>query len=143
MSELGDFLRKLRGKLSLREAAKISGLSYSYISSLESGKHPRTGDAITPSPDTLKALSLAYKYDYEDLMKKAGHLPDTDAFIEGSKSGEGNKEQSASSYGKDSGMAFYGGGKDWTDEEIEFADALIQKLREQKEAKAKKDQKSK
>jgi transcriptional regulator with XRE-family HTH domain len=136
VSELGDFLRKLRGNLSLREAAKISGLSYSYISSLESGKHPRTGDAITPSPDTLKALSVAYKYDYEELMKMAGHLPDTDSFIEGTKSGEGIKEQ-ASAFGKDSGMAFYGGGRDWTEEEIEIADALIQKLREQKEAKKK------
>lgn len=42
---------------------------------------------------------------------------------------------------KDSGMAFYGGGRDWTDEEIEIADALIQKLREQKEAKTKKNEK--
>lgn len=56
--------------------------------------------------------------------------------------GEGIKEQ-ASAYGKDSGMAFYGGGRDWTEEEIEIADALIQKLREQKEAKAKNDQKKK
>lgn len=77
MSEFGDFLKQLRGDLSLREAAKRSGLSYSYISSLESGKHPRTGDVITPSPETLKALSTAYKYDYEELMQMAGHLPAT------------------------------------------------------------------
>lgn len=74
MSELGEFLRKLRGKMSLREAAKRSGLSYSYISSLESGKHPRTGEPITPSPDSLKSLSKAYHYDYKELMKMAGHI---------------------------------------------------------------------
>lgn len=74
MYELGDLLKKLRGKLSLREAAKRSGLSYSYISSLENGKHPRTGAPINPTPDILRNLSNAYNYPYEDLMRVAGYL---------------------------------------------------------------------
>jgi len=30
------------------------------------------------------------------------------------------------------GRAYYNGGKDWTEEEVEMADAIIKKLREQK-----------
>lgn len=74
MYELGELLKRLRGKLSLREAADRSGLSYSYISSLEKGKHPRTGAPINPTPDILRSLAKAYNYPYEELMKLAGHL---------------------------------------------------------------------
>jgi transcriptional regulator with XRE-family HTH domain len=74
VSELGGFLRKLRGGLSLREAAKRSGLSYTYIRSLELGKHPRTGAPINPTPDILRSLSKAYNYPHEELMKLAGYL---------------------------------------------------------------------
>ena len=74
MSEIGEFLKKLRGKMSLREAAERSGLSHSYIRSLENGKHPNTGAPITPSPESLRALSKAYRYPYEELMVKAGHI---------------------------------------------------------------------
>lgn len=73
MHELGDLLIKLRGGLSLREAAKRSGLSYSYISSLEKGKHPRTGAPINPTPEILRNLSKAYNHPYEELMKLAGY----------------------------------------------------------------------
>lgn len=76
MQDLGRILKDLRGKLSLREAAKRSGLSYSYISSLENGKHPRTGAPINPTPDILRNLSNAYNYPYEELMKVAGYLSD-------------------------------------------------------------------
>lgn len=74
MYELGELLKKLRGELSLREVAKRSGLSYSYISSLEKGKHPRTGAPINPTPDILRSLAKAYNYPHEELMKLAGHL---------------------------------------------------------------------
>lgn len=61
--------------MTLREAAKRSGLSHSYISSLEQGKHPRTKAPISPSPESLKGLSAAYNYPYEELMIIAGHIP--------------------------------------------------------------------
>ncbi|MDF2653120.1 MAG: hypothetical protein K0Q73_8925 [Paenibacillus sp.] len=73
--ELGEYLKRLRGDLSLREAGKRSGVSYTYIGALEKGRHPRTGETIQPSPDTLKALAKAYKSDYEDLFKVAGIIP--------------------------------------------------------------------
>jgi transcriptional regulator with XRE-family HTH domain len=74
--ELGELLKRLRGELSLREAANRSGLSYSYISSLEKGKHPRTGAPINPTPDILRSLAKAYNYPYSDLMRMAGYSYD-------------------------------------------------------------------
>lgn len=76
MSEINEFLKALRErrKLTLREAADRSGLSHSYISSLENGRHPKTKAPINPSPESLERLSEAYNYDYELLMKIAGYI---------------------------------------------------------------------
>lgn len=80
MSTIGGFIKQLReGKgLSLREAAKRSGLSHSYIDSIEKGMHPKTKAPITPSPESLRSLSKAYNYPYEELMKIAGHIDAVD-----------------------------------------------------------------
>lgn len=76
MSEINDFVKELRErrKLSLREAGERSGLSHSYISSLENGKHPQTKAPINPSPETLKKLSEAYNSNYEEMMVIAGYI---------------------------------------------------------------------
>lgn len=76
VDHIGIFLKRLRGKMSLREAAERSGFSHSYIAALEQNKRPSTNTPIKPSPDALKALSKAYNYSYEDLMKKAGYMGD-------------------------------------------------------------------
>lgn len=74
MSELGDLLKELRGKRSLREIADITELSHTYISDIEKGYRRGTKKPIHPSPETLKRLAEAYNYPYEDLMKKAGYI---------------------------------------------------------------------
>lgn len=74
MSNIGAFLRQLRGKRSLREVERISGVSHTYISSLEKGVDPRSGNPITPTPDTLKKLSEAYNHSYTDLLSRAGYI---------------------------------------------------------------------
>ncbi|MGM0881383.1 MAG: helix-turn-helix domain-containing protein [Bacillota bacterium] len=74
MNNLGNFLRKLRGKMSLREAASRSGLSHTYIRDLELGMNRSTNNIIQPSPETLEKLASAYSYSYEGLMKAAGYL---------------------------------------------------------------------
>ncbi|MFE5319015.1 helix-turn-helix domain-containing protein [Paenibacillus sp. NPDC056579] len=76
--DFGKFLEGLRGNMSLREAAKKSGLSHAYIRDLELEKNRSTNEKITPSPDTLKKLSAAYGYPYTELMIKAGHLMEKD-----------------------------------------------------------------
>lgn len=76
MSNLGELFRQIRvGKnWSIREAARRMGISYSYLSILEKGIDPRTGKNSIPKPDTLRLISKAYDYPYEELMKAAGHI---------------------------------------------------------------------
>lgn len=86
MSDVHKFLKELRKKrgLSLREAAERSGLSHSYISSLETGTHPGTKAPISPSPESLKRLASAYNFEYEQLMILAGYIeePKEESFDE-------------------------------------------------------------
>ncbi len=74
MSDLGDLLKKLRGKKSLREAAKKAGISHTYLSIVESGVDLRSGSPVNPTPETLKSLAKAYNYSYESLMSVAGYI---------------------------------------------------------------------
>lgn len=75
--EIGNFLKELRGKMSLREASERSGLSHSYIRYLEIGKRPGSNTPINPTPETLKALAKAYDYPYNELMEVAGYIDET------------------------------------------------------------------
>ncbi|BFH15882.1 helix-turn-helix domain-containing protein [Paenibacillus melissococcoides] len=76
MNELGEFLRELRGKRSLRDIAALTELSHTYIADIEKGYRRGTNKPIKPTPETLKKLSEAYNYSYFDLMEKAGYLDD-------------------------------------------------------------------
>lgn len=77
MKPLGELLRELRGKRSLREIAKETELSHTYISDLEKGFRRDTKAPINPSPETLKRLAEAYNFSYEELLKVAGYLEST------------------------------------------------------------------
>lgn len=72
--EFGHFMRKLRGQLTLREAAEKSGLSYTYISIIEKGSRPGSNKPLKVTPDSLQKLAKAYEHSYEDLLLKAGYL---------------------------------------------------------------------
>jgi len=74
MNELGALLRELREKESLREVSNRSGISHSYLGLIEKGVDLRSGKPIKPTPETLRILSKAYNYSYEELMKKAGYI---------------------------------------------------------------------
>jgi transcriptional regulator with XRE-family HTH domain len=74
MSTLGNILKNLRGKRSLRDIAKDTGLSHSYIADLEKGYKHSTKAPTKPSPDTLKRLASTYNYPYLNLLKDAGYL---------------------------------------------------------------------
>lgn len=60
-------LRERRG-WSLRRASAVAGVSSAYLSQLESGR------AAPPSPRILDRLARAYEFQYEELMRAAGHL---------------------------------------------------------------------
>jgi transcriptional regulator with XRE-family HTH domain len=62
--------------MSLRQLARLSGVSNAYISQVE------TGERGTPSPDVIKKLSRALNVPYEDMMKAAGHIMDPPVVLE-------------------------------------------------------------
>jgi transcriptional regulator with XRE-family HTH domain len=76
MTRIGDFLRELRGNRSLRDIQKISGVSYTYLRSIEIGVDPRSGNEIVPTPQTLEKLAAAYNRSYAELMVLAGYWPE-------------------------------------------------------------------
>ncbi|MDF0480240.1 helix-turn-helix transcriptional regulator [Vagococcus sp. PNs007] len=78
-NKLGEYLRELRGKQSLRDISEKTQLrlSHSYISDLENG-YSRKKKPIQPSPETLKILSEVYNVKYYELMELAGYLEPQD-----------------------------------------------------------------
>ncbi|WP_342042831.1 helix-turn-helix domain-containing protein [Bacillus sp. OTU2372] len=74
MNEFGNYLKELRGKLSLRDVQKGTGISHTYLSTLEKGYDPRTKKQRKPTPEILKKLSLFYGVSYTELMDKAGYI---------------------------------------------------------------------
>ncbi|MGO4346327.1 helix-turn-helix domain-containing protein [Paenibacillus sp. MCAF9] len=71
---IGEVLKELRGKRSLREIERISGVSHTYLSSIEKGTDPRSGNSITPTPEVIKKLAKAYDRPYLELAEQAGFL---------------------------------------------------------------------
>ena len=63
--------RDMKG-LSLRQVSKRSGVTKQGLSYIERGM-------VTPTPQTLRKVSLALNLNYQDLLIEAGHLRATDA----------------------------------------------------------------
>lgn len=79
-NKLGELLRELRGKTSLRiVSTKTNGkISWSYLGIIERGVHPNNGQPVKPKPETLKILSEVYDYPYKKLLEVAGYLEKED-----------------------------------------------------------------
>lgn len=69
-NNFGRSLREIRKQKSLtvNQLAMYSGVSSAQISRIENGLRG------IPKPETIRKLSDALKYPYEDLLRKAGHL---------------------------------------------------------------------
>lgn len=74
MNGFGEYLKDLRGDRSLREMERITGLSHTYLSTLEKGVDPRSGKGRKPTPEILNKLSETLDVDYFELMQKAGYI---------------------------------------------------------------------
>lgn len=72
MDGFGKKIRELRLKkdMSLRDLGERSGLSYSFIGSLEKGR-------FKPSRETVYSLAEALNHPTEELLLLAGFAPDT------------------------------------------------------------------
>ncbi|GAB6926045.1 hypothetical protein JCM10914A_56290 [Paenibacillus sp. JCM 10914] len=79
MNELGQYLEGIRKqkKISLRDAAEKSGVSYSYIRDIELGINRKTKKEVTPSPSALKKIADAYDINYYEVLEKAGIIDET------------------------------------------------------------------
>lgn len=71
MNELGDYLKKLRGKRSIREAAEGIGISHTYLSTLEKGYDPRTKKERKPTVEVLGKISRYYDVPFLKLLDMA------------------------------------------------------------------------
>ena len=67
--EIGPMLRRLRGRMGLREAHRISSVSASMLSQIENGSK-------RPGPRTLRKLATLYAVAVRDLLARAGHVDD-------------------------------------------------------------------
>lgn len=74
--QLGPYLKELRDAKgwSLREAAKRTGLSHSYIDDLERGVSRATGKPTSPTVEALKALANGYGIPVMQLLMIAAGL---------------------------------------------------------------------
>ena len=70
-NSFGFLLRKLRLKkgLSIKKLSSDLNINYTYISKLENNKS-------IPSEDFIKKVSDTFGYDQEELMLRAGKIPD-------------------------------------------------------------------
>ncbi len=77
-TKFGEYLRNLRKNkgFTLKDLAKLTGLSHSYLSQLERGIRGSNG---APSPELLRKLSEPLGVDYYELMEKAGYFTPEEA----------------------------------------------------------------
>jgi len=70
----GEYVRKSRQKknLSLREAARRTGISHPYLSQLETGKNTK------PTPEVIKKIADGLELDYIKLLEIAGYLEEAE-----------------------------------------------------------------
>ena len=66
--DIGALLKRLRGRVSLREVTRRTGVSASYLSQIERG-------VSQPGANVVRKLAELYNVDAQDLLRRAGHGP--------------------------------------------------------------------
>lgn len=81
--DFGEMLLKERTKrgLSLRAASAIIGISHTYLSELESGHDPRSGQKPLPSSDVMYKICKAYEIDASETSALMGYKDEDAMFI--------------------------------------------------------------
>ena len=74
MPDFAGYIRQLRQKqrLSLRDVAQKTGISYSYLAQIEQGRRN------PPGPDFMKRLAPVYQVTLKDLLRAAGYLEENE-----------------------------------------------------------------
>lgn len=75
--DIGAFIKEYRNKngLTLREFAKRSGTSHSYIAMLENSKNSKTGEPIVPSIIMLNKIAQAMAMPLNELIDVCDDIP--------------------------------------------------------------------
>ena len=71
--DIGALLKRLRGRVSLREVTRRTGVSSSYLSQIERG-------VSRPGANVVRKLADLYRVDPQQLLKRAGHGPPPDPY---------------------------------------------------------------
>ncbi|MBE6891545.1 MAG: helix-turn-helix transcriptional regulator [Ruminococcaceae bacterium] len=81
--DFGEMLLKERTKrgLSLRAASAIIGISHTYLSELESGHDPRSGQKPLPSSDVMYKICKAYEIDETETSALMGYQDEDSMFL--------------------------------------------------------------
>lgn len=74
MNYIGNFIKKYRGDMSLRNFAEKCGISHTHLDSIEKGYDPRTGKPVSVSVDTLKKIANAMNMSVNDLLIESGDV---------------------------------------------------------------------
>lgn len=73
-NNLGCYIRKYRGKQSLREFAKKCGISHTHLDSIEKGIDPRSGKSVRVTIDTLEKIAKAMNMTINELLINSGEV---------------------------------------------------------------------
>lgn len=74
MNYIGNFIRKYRGNMSLRDFAEKCGISHTHLDSIEKGVDPRTGKPVSVTVETLKKIANAMGMTINDLLIQSGDV---------------------------------------------------------------------
>ena len=74
MNYIGEYIRKYRGDISLRDFADKCGISHTHLDSIEKGIDPRTGKPVKVTVETLKKIANAMNMTINDLLIKSGDV---------------------------------------------------------------------
>ena len=74
MNYIGNFIKKYRGEMSLRDFAEKCGISHTHLDSIEKGVDPRTGKPVRVTIETLKKIANAMGMSINDLLIQSGDV---------------------------------------------------------------------
>lgn len=74
MNYIGEFIKKYRGEMSLREFAEKCDISHTHLDSIEKGIDPRTGKPVRVTVDTLKKIARTMGMTINDLLIQSGDV---------------------------------------------------------------------
>lgn len=74
MNYIGEYIRKYRGDMSLRDFADKCEISHTHLDSIEKGIDPRTGKPVKVTVETLKKIASAMNMTINDLLIKSGDV---------------------------------------------------------------------